>query len=830
MSFWKAVRTQSAAQLSLIAAILPLAALVFGLTLQQPPASADSSLPAARNGLAAQVTPRPPGALAPLLASSAGNGVPNRYIVVLNPLRSSGTAGITAATTQAAVRSKALQAQQNLGATVYFLYDHALQGYTAELSPAALQALRNDTDVAFIQQDQVVTSADSEANPPWGLDRIDQRSLPLNQSYQYDVAGRNVHAYIIDTGIRSTHGEFSGRIGAGYDAVDGGAPDDCHGHGTHVAGTVGGSTYGVAKGVTLHAVRVLDCSGSGTTAGVVAGIDWVTANHASPAVANMSLGGGADAALDVALRNSVAAGVVYVVAAGNANTDACNSSPAREPLAITVGATDSGDQRASFSNYGTCLDIFAPGVNVLSAWLSGDSAAVWLSGTSMASPHVAGVVALYLEHSPSASPAQIAADLAGNATLYAVGAAGPGSPNRLLYARLDGVQPTPTGTPPTPIPTFTPTPTIVPPDNDDFGQALPLAAPPAGDTTDTDGATTAGDDPLLCSGDQGGATVWYRLVAPADGRLTVDTSGSGYDTVLAVLSGERGSLTRLACNDDADGGLTSRLQLDVVAGATYYLEVADYWSPNNTAALATAPGGKFRSDSGAFSGGSLHLSTSLSAAAPTPSLTPTSTPTAMPTSTPTATPTSTPSLAPTLTPTLTPTPTPTLTAAPGSTPTAAPTATPPGGSAVIQPAEGGTLQGDLGSVSTLLTLPAGAVAEPIEMNVAVVATPPATGGLKVAGHVFAITAETENGGAVTQFSLPYTLVIHYSDADVAGIDELELALHYWSDTQGAWIVVPGLVDPIQNTLTATLDHLTVFALLQGTAPQGSSLYLPAVIR
>ncbi len=183
------------------------------------------------------------------------------------------------------MRSKALQAQQELGATIYFLYDHALQGYAAALSPEALKALRSDPDVAYIQQDQVVTLADTESNPPWGLDRIDQRPLPLNQAYQYDAAGRNVHAYIIDTGIRSTHSEFSGRIGSGFDAVDGGAPDDCHGHGTHVAGTIGGSTYGVAKAVTLHAVRVLDCSGSGTTSGVVAGIDWVTANHAGPAVA-----------------------------------------------------------------------------------------------------------------------------------------------------------------------------------------------------------------------------------------------------------------------------------------------------------------------------------------------------------------------------------------------------------------------------------------------------------------------------------------------------------------------------------------------------------------
>ena len=393
MSFWKTIRTHGAAQLIFAAAVLPLAAVLVGLLLQQATASADSrGLFASSQWLDVQAKFRLPGTMAPLLQPSAADAVPNRYIVVLNTARIGGAA--TAATQAATVRTKALQAQQNYGATVYFLYNNALQGYAAALSPAAVQALRSDPTVAYIQQDQVVTIAATEPNPPWGLDRIDQRSLPLNGAYQYDAAGRNVHAYIIDTGIRSTHAEFTGRIGAGYDAVDGGAPDDCNGHGTHVAGTIGGSTYGVAKAVTLHAVRVLDCNGSGTTSGVIAGIDWVTANHISPAVANMSLGGGPDAALDQALRTSVAAGVVHVVAAGNANSDACASSPAREPLAITVGATDSTDRRAGFSNYGTCLDIFAPGVNVLSSWLSDDSAAAWLSGTSMASPHTAGVVAL----------------------------------------------------------------------------------------------------------------------------------------------------------------------------------------------------------------------------------------------------------------------------------------------------------------------------------------------------------------------------------------------------------------------------------------------------
>jgi subtilisin family serine protease len=247
-----------------------------------------------------------------------------------------------------------------------------------------------------------------------------------------------VNAYIIDTGIRFTHNEFGGRAGSGFDAVDGGAADDCNGHGTHVSGTVGGSTYGVAKNVHLVAVRVLDCGGSGTTAGVIAGIDWVTANHVSPAVANMSLGGGASTTLDNAVVAAIASGVSFAVAAGNGNflgigVNACNSSPARVPAALTVGATNKNDKRASFSNFGSCVDLFAPGVDITSSWYSSNTATNTISGTSMSSPHVAGVAALYLQGNPGASPATVSAALIANATTGVVTSPGAGSPNRLLF-------------------------------------------------------------------------------------------------------------------------------------------------------------------------------------------------------------------------------------------------------------------------------------------------------------------------------------------------------------------------------------------------------------
>jgi subtilisin family serine protease len=305
----------------------------------------------------------------------------------------------------------------------------------------------------------VITLDATQSNATWGLDRLDQRARPLSTTYTYESTGAGVTAYIIDTGIRFAHTEFGGRATSGYDAVDGGAADDCNGHGTHVAGTVGGTTYGVAKAVSLVGVRVLNCAGSGTTSGVIAGINWVTTNHlaGTPAVANMSLGGGASASLDTAVNASIADGVVYGVAAGNETANACNGSPSRVPSAITVGATTSSDARASFSNYGTCVDLFAPGQGITSAWSTSNTATNTISGTSMATPHVVGAAARFLQGSRGSTPQQVRDALVADATANVVTNPGTGSPNRLLYS--DPGTPTPTPTPTvTPTPTTTPTP------------------------------------------------------------------------------------------------------------------------------------------------------------------------------------------------------------------------------------------------------------------------------------------------------------------------------------------------------------------------------------
>ena len=300
------------------------------------------------------------------------------------------------------------------GANVGSVYSHALKGYSARISDGRVDSVRADSRVARVERDGDVHADATQSGATWGLDRIDQRSLPLSKSFSYTATGAGVTAYIIDSGIDFSHSEFGGRASSGIDTVDGGTADDCDGHGTHVAGTTGGATYGVAKGVSLVAVRVLDCSGSGSWSGVIAGVDWVTGNHPAgvPAVANMSLGGGASSAVDTAVRNSIADGVSYSLSAGNGNAggvaqDACKSSPARVGEAMTISATDSTDRKASWANYGNCVDWFAPGVAITSSTMNG-GAESW-NGTSMAAPHTAGVAALYLQGNPTA-PARAVRD------------------------------------------------------------------------------------------------------------------------------------------------------------------------------------------------------------------------------------------------------------------------------------------------------------------------------------------------------------------------------------------------------------------------------------
>ncbi len=324
------------------------------------------------------------------------------------------------------------------GGKVTRVYKSAIKGMALQLSPAAVTALLANPSVVSVEEDQTVSISTTQTGATWGIDRIDQRALPLDGLYVYNADGTGVTVYIIDTGINFTHTEYNGRAFTGIDEVtSGGTAADCNGHGSHVAGTVGGTTYGVAKNVKLVAVRVLDCNGSGTTSGVIAGVDWVTSQKKGspsvPSAANMSLGGGLSTTLNQAVENSIAAGVAYAIAAGNSTADACNYSPASAPSAMTVGATDNTDTFAYFSNFGTCVDINAPGVNITSAWYTSNTATNTISGTSMATPHVAGAAALYLQANPSATPQQVRDALVTNGTTGVITSIPGGTPNVLLY-------------------------------------------------------------------------------------------------------------------------------------------------------------------------------------------------------------------------------------------------------------------------------------------------------------------------------------------------------------------------------------------------------------
>ncbi|MEU2508189.1 S8 family peptidase [Streptomyces sp. NPDC007863] len=373
----------------------------------------------------AQAVPVPVPAEGVVVAAGSPDAVEGSYLVTLKP-----AAGFAAGS----AKGRGLIA--GYGGKVGKTFGAALNGYTVSLDAAAARRLAADPAVATVEQNRVVHADATQTNAPWGLDRIDQAALPLSGTYTYpDSAGAGVTAYVIDTGVRVSHSELAGRAVDGYDAVEGDTvAQDGNGHGTHVATTIAGSTYGVAKAAKVVAVRVLDANGSGTTAGVVAGIDWVTAHHpaGAPAVANLSLGGGASTTLDNAVKRSIADGVTYAVAAGNSGVNARNSSPARVTEAITVGATDSADAKASWSNYGAVLDLFAPGVSIKAGWHTSDTATNTISGTSMATPHVAGAAAVYLAGHPSAAPAQVATALVNGATPDKVTSPGTGSPNRLL--------------------------------------------------------------------------------------------------------------------------------------------------------------------------------------------------------------------------------------------------------------------------------------------------------------------------------------------------------------------------------------------------------------
>jgi subtilisin family serine protease len=461
-----------------------------------------------------------------IIDAASPDAVAGSYIVVFTPTASGGVA------------KQAASLASRYGGSVEHTYTAALQGFSTTMSPQQARRLAAHPNVAYVAQNKTVHLDATQLNPPsWGLDRIDQRNLPLDNSYTYTTVASNVHAYIIDTGIRRTHTDLGGRAVTGVDEVTpGGTADDCNGHGTHVAGTVGGNSYGVAKGVSLVAVRVLDCSGSGTTAGVTAGVDWVTANAIKPAVANMSLGGSPDVTMENAVSRSIASGVSYAIAAGNSSGDACAHSPARVSTAITVGATDNTDTRASFSNFGTCVHVFAPGVNITSAWNTNDTATNTISGTSMATPHVAGAAALILATNPAYTAQQVKDAIVANATPNKVIDPGPGSPNRLLF----------TGNTPPP-----------PPPANDFSIAVNPASgstPPGGSvaatvtTTLTTGA--AQTITLSASGLPAGVTATFNPASVTSGgssTITIATSASSPGgTFTITITGTGTSATHTA--------------------------------------------------------------------------------------------------------------------------------------------------------------------------------------------------------------------------------------------------------------------------------------------
>jgi subtilisin family serine protease len=407
------------------------------------------------------------------------------------------------------------------GFAVSRIYTNVFPGMVVTATDAQRNALAKNPNVKLIEADGAVRASDTQSSAPWGLDRLDQRALPLSGDFVYDRTASGVKTYIVDTGVLATHTDFGGRVSGGYTAIaDGRGTTDCNGHGTHVAGTVAGSVYGVAKAASIVPVRVLDCAGSGSWSGVIAGLDWIGGQHVAgtAAVANMSLGGGANSSVDTAVNNLIKKGVTVVVAAGNDNRDACTFSPARVAAAITVAATDRTDTRASFSNFGKCVDVFAPGVGITSAWHTSTTSTATISGTSMAAPHVAGLVAANLALTPTVSPSQIESQIVTEATKDVVRSAGTGSPNRLGYLT------------PTPVtPPVTETPVVEQPVNEQ-----PQATAPAAPTN------------VVAKGARGSASVSWAQGADGGSALTSQTVTvyrSGKVTGTVTVSGTATSVT-----------------------------------------------------------------------------------------------------------------------------------------------------------------------------------------------------------------------------------------------------------------------------------------------
>jgi len=485
--------------------------------------------------------------------------IPNQYIVVFkDDLVSQRAETLTSNNNYTMVEAKkriitdmSIDLATKASGSLERTYTSALSGFVLKTtSKKAVEMMAKDDRVAFVEPDQTVSIQATQNNATWGLDRIDQANLPLNNTYVYDQNGTGVNAYVVDTGVRTSHNQFGGRASSGYTAInDGNGSNDCNGHGTHVAGTVGSSTYGVAKNVNIIAVRVLDCAGSGSNSGVLAGIDWIRANHVKPAVANMSLGGGASTALDNAVNATVAAGVTMVVAAGNENQNACNVSPARAGNAITVGSTTSSDSRSSFSNYGSCLDIYAPGSSITSTWYTGNSSTNTISGTSMASPHVAGVAALYLDDNPNASPAQVQSAIEDASIANKVSDARTGSPNLLL--------------------------------NNDFGGGTPPPPPPPTGGTLTNGVAKTG-----LSGSTG-TQANFTLAVPAGAtNLTFDISGGSGDADLYVKFGSEPTTSSYDCRPYRNGNSESCPISNAQAG-TYYVMLRAYSSYSNVSLVGS---------------------------------------------------------------------------------------------------------------------------------------------------------------------------------------------------------------------------------------------------